>query len=270
MKKKLLSIMMSFALVFSMSSGVFAGTIEETVEEESQIEGNFTSGDNGKHSEGAIDVSGFDIEDGDLSDFIQAIETNNTLTTEEKTEAIKSAKELKSVLADIPSSKYLDVWVSTQTETWYCGPATAKQLVTYFNGSADNQATIAKAMGTTSAGSDMAQISNYVNNKTSVYYNIYTKPSLSTLTSFIKASITANMPPILRMKVTTSYGFPYTIKSTGHFMNANGYNSTKVRVTDPEIKNRNAADYPDGMYSVTWNNVYDATTEHFAKELGAY
>ncbi|MDR1891490.1 MAG: C39 family peptidase [Oscillospiraceae bacterium] len=269
MKRKLFPIMVLLVLVFGMSSGSFAGTIEEESNDNViAIEKNF-SGDNGQRSEGAIDVSGITIEDDDLSDLIQVIETS-TLTTEAKIKALENVSGLNSVISSIPSSKFLNVWVSTQTQSYWCGPATAKQLVTYFNGSSDPQATIASDMGTTTAGSDMAQIRNYVNNKTGVYYNIYSNPSLSYLTSCIKASITANMPPVLRMKVSTSYGFPYSISSSGHFMNANGYDSSSVRVTDPEIKNRNASSYPDGWYYVSWSNVYDATNNHFAKELGAY
>ena len=118
---------------------------------------------------------------GDVSNAILKIKMDDKLSAEqeevflEKLQIIYEDSGIQK--ASFPSSKYLAMVNYKQENGYYCGPATCKQTIKYINGSAKSQSAIAKSIGTTSAGSALPNMKNYVNKTTGKGYAIVTNPS---------------------------------------------------------------------------------------------
>jgi len=170
----------------------------------------------------------------------------------------------------LPKKIDMKVTVCTQAKDNWCGAATANQVITYINGSSPSQEKIAEAFGikNNNNGTDLATIKSYIKKQTGAVYETYSNPSEDYLFVAIPSATLGKKPPILRMKVLTKYGFPYDIKSSGHFMNASGYRDygSEILVTDPAVKNKVSSN-KTGKYYVPVKSIYDGTSNHFAKEI---
>lgn len=165
--------------------------------------------------------------------------------------------------------KVLAVPYYKQETNYYCGPATARQTVAFFNGSAESQDTIwSKVKADTENSTVGDKLKNYVNDKQSKNtYGLKYPSSASVLSEDIYDDLNRDVPVILWVKVTKGGNWLYTT-SGGHFLNASGINTggSLVEVTDPYI-GWVSGSYSSGKYWVTSQEAYSATT---ARGLGYY
>lgn len=221
-----------------------------------------------------LEVNLNEIEKIQIPTYVEIVTTKDQPTEEQLQILAESEKKLKSgvePLATIPGGLYRTIAVPSykQTTSYYCGPATIKQVVQFLKGSSLAQSSYASQLGTTSsAGSDFSLVDNVLNNnqtkKTFVYGNIGTYDNWA---NRIKTSLTNNYPVVLDLKITPSYMPKYTRNIAGHILNVSGVNTTstpfQVRLTDP---------FDEGGRGVTLGNVwhpqkgvYDANNAHFRK-----
>ncbi|GHU54523.1 hypothetical protein FACS1894132_09290 [Clostridia bacterium] len=180
------------------------------------------------------------------------------------------------------ATKTLSVPLYTQQNNYFCGPATARQILAYTHininaYTAPSQTTIANAIGTTSANGTMwTSLANYVNNNQQTNNYIETVISsnssvgLSNLQSHISNGLNLyNAPPILHVKLVVGGTSPWEYPTDGHYMNATGIRmnggTVQFRVNDPyyDFPTRNGThNEPNGMYWINSTAVYSATIAH--------
>ncbi|WP_312355723.1 C39 family peptidase [Aminipila sp.] len=275
MKRKVFCIIMSICIIYSQGLSVFASNYGDNLSEQgydtetikSNDNPSFIDGDSGEVSDNYIDLDNIDKE-------IQAVVNDNSLSKAEKNAKIEKLsifknmdKSLKSTRGTDKSSAKLKVSVSTQETGYYCGPATVKQTLTYINGKADSQSSIAKAIGTTTDGSALINMVGYVNEKKQAYvgYEIVQDPNIAEIQTCINYSCNIGNPIMCRLKF--SKGGDWAYSTSGHYMNANGYKDYGgyIYVTDPNIKRVDPSS--NGSYYVHVNSLYYATHNHFAQEM---
>ena len=155
------------------------------------------------------------------------------------------------------------VWVSTQINNWFCGPATGVQTLNYFDRNMrETQHTLAAAFGTTTAGTDGLRMLREINNRKSGLPYMVAHPTTPSSTEFFifGGLSTFNMPPILRIRTIAGIGWDYV--TNGHFLNASGYCGfhRSVELTDPFIKRLHP--WHSGKYWMPLQLVHDATLRH--------
>lgn len=212
---------------------------------------------------------------------LDVISKSNILSDEQKNQAVdkinfsaqlKNAGEMKS---SNESYRYtIPVPYFKQENSYFCGPATTKQTIHYIDGVSASQYVIASALGTTTNGTDGADIVTYLNaNQQYVYYVDITPASESDMASTIYRGMSHyGSAPILRLKMTTGQGWSYG--SNGHFMNASGIYSAeystigarRYEVTDPYIRYVDQS-VTNGKYRISSTAVYNSTMNHFAQEF---
>ena len=208
------------------------------------------------------------LSDSQKREFLQKFDINEQL---QKASA-SSAKETVFVVSPMTNdfSGFLNVPYRQQETNYWCGPATTQQTLTYINGYANSQSSIANAIGTTSSGSDLASMVPYINNHESRnYYIIVTSPSESLIQSIAEYGVRSSAPPIGRLKIQQGGNWEYS--SSGHYMNISGYTGygDYIRVTDPYIGwvDPTIANNSNGSYFVTSNEFYTATANHWAHQI---
>lgn len=214
-------------------------------------------------------------------DQIDVILNSKYLSDEQKEQAIDkigyiSQKSLKTTDISTQSNSsghYITIAVPyfKQINTYYCGPATTKQTIHYLTGSSDSQEVIAKALGTTTSGTDGTKIIDYLNEKQSkVYYMSVTPSSVNSMEETIYSGLSYyKSAPILRLRIE---GNEWSYSSTGHFMNISGIYTglwgdndvNQYEVTDPYIEYANKSE-TDGKYKISTTSVYNSTISHFAQ-----
>lgn len=195
---------------------------------------------------------------------IQEVLNNPDLTPERKQELINKLNLVgpRALLATDLGMKYFK-----QQTHYYCGPATAYQTIYFHNGSSPSQDTIAKALGTTTAGTDGTRIPKYVNTQLDrVEYFIY---NVGTDKEGMRYAIDTDMrsgyPAMLRVKIQGTTKFGYT--TTGHFLNVGGQNAgaTEYTIVDPYYGYDHGPE--SSHYQVPFDEVYTAVKTHFAHHL---
>lgn len=169
--------------------------------------------------------------------------------------------------------KILSVPYCKQKNNHYCGPATAEQTITFFNGSAENQDTIWDDVKVKDEhGNEVTEgdkLRNYVNSKQSVnIYGLTYPSSASDMSEDIFYDLNRNVPVILWVKLTAGGNWLYSTRN-GHFMNASGINTggSLIEVTDPNIGWVDGQTFNSGKYWVTAEEAYSATV---ARGIGYY
>lgn len=177
----------------------------------------------------------------------------------------KGSNEVSPLLTNDPSGT-LSVPYFKQEKSYYCGPATTKQTVHFINGSSSTQGTIASAIGTTTDGSNLFDMVNYINNEQSHHdYLIINNPDEPLIQSIAEYAVRNDSPAIGRLKIAKGGNWAYS--SVGHFLNVSGYSDygRKIRITDPYIGWVQPSS--SGSYYVTSNEFYTATNNHFADQI---
>lgn len=158
-------------------------------------------------------------------------------------------------------TKTISVPVFEQQNSYYCGPATVKQVVHFLNGSSNNQNYYANLLGTTTAGTDMTVIDDVLRDLTGEYYVYSSIGTSAQWRSKVYHSIDASMPAVLDINTVNNSAFPYN--SDGHFVNTSGYDTKigdRVRITDP---------YGPGLGNRWYDAValYNANNAHWRKAI---
>lgn len=155
----------------------------------------------------------------------------------------------------------LNVPYYEQEETYYCGPATVKQVSHFMTGSSDSQVDIAEIIGTGEAGTTMAYMLEYLNGVKDLDY-IYDQGIAENYSTWLNAiySSARNSKPAIIL-VSDPYGniLPYT--TPAHFVNLSGvdskYSSNKIRITDPFTYGLgNIWYYASDIHSLNYNDPY--------------
>ncbi len=147
-----------------------------------------------------------------------------------------------------------------QEKTYWCGPATVKQVLNYVNGYSYSQSYYAKALNTTTNGTDMTVIAKYLDKNVKFKYDYSDIGSFSTWIYRIKHGIDYKMPAVLDINTNKIKYWPY--RTSGHFVNTSGYNDCKrqVRITDP---------YGPGLGNkwYDYNSLYKVNSDHFRRAM---
>lgn len=160
-----------------------------------------------------------------------------------------------------PSGMTIAVTHFSQKNGHYCGPATVKQVVHWINGTSESQDYYAEELGTTSAGTNMTDIDDVLNDCIDEQHYVYS--SIGTQTQWmdkIRSSIYNDRPAVLDINTIQLYKedkFPYDTR--GHFVNVSGYSTTQVRITDPNDAAGNV------WYDI--NVLYSANSAHFRQAI---
>ncbi len=211
---------------------------------------------------------------------LRIISNSKILSDEQKLQAVekinfvKQANKLKldeiTPLYNTTFNFTVEIPYFKQKNSYYCGPATTKQSLHYINGVSPSQDVIANSLGTTTAGTDGANIVTYMNaNQNYIYYMAITPSAEAGMANMIYHGLTVyGTAPILRLKMTTAQGWPYG--SAGHFMNVSGQytvnGAVQYEVTDPYIQYVNQSE-TDGKYRISSVAVYNSTRNHFAQQF---
>lgn len=168
---------------------------------------------------------------------------------------------------------YLSVPYCKQPNGHYCGPATTRQTLGYYNGLANtpNQDYIADALGVTATSGGVPNATvmrNYINvNQKSVAYLEVTNPSLTAMQSWLDGAQLRRCPIILRMKNVIADPSVWYYTTDGHYLNVSGQASAVVfQVTDPWIEYKRS-EFTTGKYLVTTSQIHNVTLQHFAKSF---
>lgn len=180
--------------------------------------------------------------------------------------------------ATVPTSLTLTVQFHSQTNEYYCGPATTQQTYEYLyymkNGRyyAPTQSTIATAIGTTTNGSDLQNILDYLNSKNldCSYASTWWWANQDSYDTMVKESIADTTPVILYASISSSIAgrssttdrTKWLFSTGGHYLNISGYTFTGTSskyygVTDPYADRYTG--YSSGKYNVN-NTVVKAGT----------
>ncbi len=137
----------------------------------------------------------------------------------------------------------LSVPVYEQETSYYCGPATVKQVTAFMKGSADSQKYIADKIFTNRDGTTMPYMLYYLNDEKKLNYT-YDEGIASNYGTWMNAiykSVDNRKPAIMIVTDKSGSVLPYT--TSGHYVNVSGYDtggaspfrasSSSVRITDP-------------------------------------
>lgn len=174
-------------------------------------------------------------------------------------------------IASANSSDYsytLDVPYQYQSEDYFCGPATTRQTLLFFNVSnvpsqydiADD-INVTEALGVPDAGYMIDYINAYIPDE-SPYAEEHPVDMDDMILSF-KVACKSYGPPILRIKATSTSNWPYT--TNGHYLNVSGaYKSGSYysfQLTDPFIGWVTSS--TTGKYTSSAEDVYSVVTTHW-------
>lgn len=209
-----------------------------------------------------------------LEDRLEEIKNDNSMSEEDKQRHIEkveyfielrdSSNLTRASYTPPHPSKMLPVPHCMQANNYYCGPATAQQTYKYYDAAnAKSQKDIADEIKTTSSGTDVQPILEYLNGDLGTTYEQFWLSANATnregSVRLICESIEKNCPPILWVTVSSTWGgsrelgidgdtskWPYTI--SGHYLNASGYsnNGSVYRMTDPWLGKGDYIPNPNG------------------------
>jgi hypothetical protein len=158
--------------------------------------------------------------------------------------------------------KTLDVPVFEQENSYFCGPATTKQVAHYMTGSSHSQQYIANVIEKKEkSGTTMAYILYYLNDNKGLNY-IYDQGianDYSTWLNAIYSSVNNSKPAIIIVKDLSGSVLPYS--TSGHYINSSGvdskYSSNKIRITDPWTPGLgNKWYYASDIHMLNYNDTY--------------
>lgn len=212
----------------------------------------------------------------DLSERIADIYVSNKYTHTQKQLAVKKLenklRESNSIsINSANSSNYsytLDVPYQEQAEDYFCGPATTRQTLLFFDVSnVPDQYDIAddlyvtEDLGVPDAGYMIDYINSYIPDE-SPYAEEHPVDMDDMVLSF-KVACRSYGPPILRIKATSTSNWPYT--TNAHYLNVSGaYKSGSYysfQLTDPFIGWVTSTS--TGKYTSSAEDVYDVVTTHW-------
>lgn len=152
---------------------------------------------------------------------------------------------------------------SIQTNNYYCGPATVKNVLHYINGNSKTQKQYATMLKTVEDGTDMSLISDVLNAEQNKHKYVYKKISnLSDWKDRVQKDTKQNVPVVMDIAANTENWFYDT---NGHFLCTAGYvyneNSTDyVWICDPHPEH-------GGIYKVSAKKAFTVNNNHWRKAI---
>ncbi|MCM1008290.1 MAG: C39 family peptidase [Ruminococcus flavefaciens] len=174
------------------------------------------------------------------------------------------AEEFDVVSANDTTIKLLPVPFCPQETYYYCAPATFQQVYAYYKGieNAVSQRSIALMWGMKdgddSGLDDFNKITDWLNKFFYQQLNYEWKfkngayTSSATMRSFITSSINSDVPVIIHISKPSSTDWKYSV-SDGHYLNATGYTTDYIQLTDPYLEGHGIS---SGKYLVTPSLLY--------------
>lgn len=172
-------------------------------------------------------------------------------------------EEVDAVSANDTTIKLLPVPFCPQETYYYCAPATFQQVYAYYKGieNAVSQRSIALMWGMQdgddSGLDDFNKITDWLNDF--FYQQLHyewkfkggTYTSSTQMKDLIKSSINSDVPVVIHIKNPSAADWKYT--SGGHYLNASGYTSDYIQMTDPYLDGHGIS---SGKYLVTKELLY--------------
>ncbi|MCL2361137.1 MAG: C39 family peptidase [Defluviitaleaceae bacterium] len=167
-----------------------------------------------------------------------------------------------------PRSRYfntINVPVFEQERSYWCGPATARQVIHFRNGSAPTQAVLARELGTTSSGSDVHDVGRIVNNHTGFgYAHRHMSHDMNAWVDQVRFSVDRMRPAIITIRTIGIPAFPYQV--AGHIVNVSGYDLVQTSPWSDDLQ-------PMSVYDMQPSNSWTWTgsiriTDPFGPGLG--
>ena len=163
-----------------------------------------------------------------------------------------------------------------QETGYYCGPATVKEIIHYFNGSSQTQAQYAATLGTTTNGTTMTVIpgvlTNAIGSDMNQYYYDDTWTTFSQWATRIMTAIDEGNPVVVDVNASAGYtSIPYT--GNGHYLAVIGYiydtqthTLTDVKVADPSTA-CNSYYTSQGYLWYTASDLFNANAAHWRRAI---
>ena len=155
----------------------------------------------------------------------------------------------------------LDVIVFKQTETYWCGPATVKQVLHYINGSSLSQKTYANKdnLNTTTSGTNMVNIDGVLNKYQTRNRYVYSQfANYDEWHTRVRYDMVYGIPTVIDINSIGNSNWKYSTE--GHFLCISGYDNSSGTlynyVADPHYT------YP-GTYKYKASVVYAVNRAHF-------
>ena len=164
------------------------------------------------------------------------------------------------------SSNYLSVPLYKQETTYYCGPASAKMVISYVTGTSYSQSTLAASMGTNSSdGTYVYKMENELNKRIGSGSYEYISTSEYYFSSSLVYSIDKGKPVVCHVMTG---GLPnYNGSSnSGHYIVATGYYIAFSGATSTAVCNYNDPHYNSnyyGRYTCTIDDMNDAINANY-------
>jgi len=286
MVKKLVSFFLVLAFIFSATIFVLANDLEQFIPEESHIhDGCFFCnteidlevllGESARVESSEIDWSDFAVvqELDRLAAQCPVNIANIEASEAEFQEFLANEAELYSRAQRGPIFHTINVPVFQQERHYWCGPATARQVIHFLNNSAPSQSDLAVDIRTTHNGSDVHVVGSVVNNHTNARYaNRHMSQVRNEWVDQARFSIDRRQPALITIRTIGVPAFPYSVE--GHIVNVSGYDLAQaapawggsldwigsIRITDPHgpgLGNR-------------WYNVNTLFYAHVTNRSGAF
>ena len=272
MFKKIMSCLMAGAIVAcSGILGVSAEEIKKSIPMQTQIYGDeyvtVPAVDSIKGPYGGGEQKEFKTIQQQMQEYL----ARNDKSLKEKQNAIEHFKKLEALqngtFVNTKNTRstygYLSVNVYRQEEPYYCGPATLKQTEDFFNNSSSSQSTIANIVGTTTDGTELSEMKEYLNdNTTNAYADLWWYANQDAFIDTIISSIDSDVPPVLHMSSSSSdVGYNKWLYTTsGHYMNIRGYTSSGDRIAVADPYGYEGGGIESGKYYVSDDVLYDTMT----------
>lgn len=169
--------------------------------------------------------------------------------------------------------KTISVTGFKQETSYWCGPATTKQVLHFLNGSSESQQYYANKLGTTKDGTVFSEIDDLLNKEQSVNRYNYVTYSSGEFIQWKAANIfaiDAGYPVVLDLKITPQTMPKYKNNVEGHILNTSGYdarddNKLRIRVTDPFDEGGRGDTLGNQWYDM--DGVWKANQAHFRKAI---
>ena len=189
-----------------------------------------------------------------------------TLTYEDQLLLMEKERILQKEMMDLNSLSNLRAITALgvpkfiQEYSYWCGPATTKEVLHYLNGNSLTQSGYATALGTTTAGTDFTRVASVLNNNLSNSFYAYSSIGNQSLWfSRIQTDINKGYPIVLDIDASNVGEIPYS--SSGHILPVCGYNNggtPPVLVVDPWTSVMSSEWYPATVMYTANNNHWRA------------
>lgn len=155
------------------------------------------------------------------------------------------------------ATKYLDVPLYQQANSYYCAPACVQMVVKYLNGALISQSTLANNMGTASSGGTYVyRVTQELNNRVGGYQ--YTGTWEYSFSNGLVYSIDKGKPVVCHVMTGSLPNYPTSV-NTGHYIVTTGYyiafsgstSTSNCRYNDPHFNNNYYGTYTCSIAKMT-------------------